>query len=74
MSSIIAALTAINKASKDRIKYFANFDTMTGVLNRRAGISKLEELFNKSKEYKAAEEVWNRVVEEFQKVNINTML
>ncbi|MCM1989257.1 sensor domain-containing diguanylate cyclase [Oceanirhabdus seepicola] len=52
ISSIIAALTAINKASKDKIKYFADFDIMTGVLNRRAGINKLEELFSKSKEYK----------------------
>lgn len=50
LSSIIAVLTVINKASKDRIKFFANFDIMTGVLNRRSGIQKLEELFNKSKE------------------------
>jgi diguanylate cyclase (GGDEF)-like protein len=52
VSIIIAVLTVINKASNDRIKFFAEIDTMTGALNRRAGINKLEEIFNKSKQYR----------------------
>lgn len=52
ISIIIAVLVAKNKASNDRIKFFAEIDTMTGALNRRAGINKLESIFNKSKQYR----------------------
>ncbi len=52
ISIIIAVLVAKSKASKDRIKFFAEMDTMTGTLNRRAGINKLENIFNKSKQYR----------------------
>jgi diguanylate cyclase (GGDEF)-like protein len=52
ISIIIAVLAVVNKASNDRIKFFAEIDTMTGALNRRAGINKLEEIFNKSKQYR----------------------
>jgi diguanylate cyclase (GGDEF)-like protein len=52
ISIIIAILAVINKASNDRIKFFAEIDTMTGALNRRAGINKLEDIFNKSKQYR----------------------
>lgn len=52
ISIIIAVLAVINKASNDRIKFFAEIDTMTGALNRRAGINKLEDIFNKSKQYR----------------------
>lgn len=50
ISIIIAILAAKNKASNDKIKFFAEIDTMTGALNRRAGINKLESIFNKSKQ------------------------
>ena len=51
ISITVAVVVAMNKASNDRIKFFAEMDTMTGVLNRRAGITKLEGIFNKSKQY-----------------------
>ncbi len=52
ISIIIAILAATSKASNDRIKFFAEIDTMTGALNRRAGIDKLEDIFNRSKQYR----------------------
>ncbi|HPD88467.1 MAG TPA: sensor domain-containing diguanylate cyclase [Oscillospiraceae bacterium] len=45
---IIAALVAINKNGREQIKYFSEYDTMTGVYNRRAGFEKLSQLYKKS--------------------------
>ena len=45
ISIIIAVLVAINKNEKDEIKYFSEYDVMTGVYNRRAGFEKLSRLY-----------------------------
>lgn len=45
LSIIISALIAINKNEKDQIKYFSEYDVMTGVYNRRAGFEKLSQLY-----------------------------
>lgn len=37
-------LLTINKISKERIKYFSEYDTMTGVYNRRAGFELLDKI------------------------------
>ncbi|PKM86160.1 MAG: hypothetical protein CVU87_13025 [Firmicutes bacterium HGW-Firmicutes-12] len=41
ISLAFAILMTINKMSKERIKYFSEYDSMTGVLNRRAGLEML---------------------------------
>ena len=41
----LAFLMGINKISQERIKYFSEFDTMTGVFNRRAGFELLNEKY-----------------------------
>ncbi|WKY47645.1 diguanylate cyclase [Eubacteriaceae bacterium ES3] len=46
-SFIIALLMVVNKNEKERIKFFSEYDTMTGVLNRRAGFEKLNGLLDK---------------------------
>ena len=43
----IAALIAINKSEKERIKYFSEYDEMTGVYNRRAGFERLSQIYKK---------------------------
>jgi len=45
ISIIISVLMAINKNEKDEIKYFSEYDVMTGVYNRRAGFEKLSQLY-----------------------------
>lgn len=45
ISIIISVLVAINKNEKDEIKYFSEYDVMTGVYNRRAGFEKLSRLY-----------------------------
>lgn len=45
ISIIISVLVAINKNEKDEIKYFSEYDVMTGVYNRRAGFEKLSQLY-----------------------------
>lgn len=44
ISILFAVLMTLNKMAKNRIKYFSEYDTMTGVYNRRAGY----ELLSKS--------------------------
>ena len=44
----LAALIAVGRAQKKEIKYFSEFDAMTGVYNRRAGYGKLNELKKQS--------------------------
>ena len=43
----IAALVVINKNEKERIKYFSEYDVMTGVYNRRVGFEVLSQLYRK---------------------------
>lgn len=45
ISIILAVLITINKMESDKIKYFSEYDTMTGTYNRRAGFEKLEQLY-----------------------------
>lgn len=45
LSTIIATLVSLNKIEKERIKHFSEYDTMTGVYNRRAGFEKLTQLY-----------------------------
>ncbi len=45
ISFIIGILITINKLEKDKIKYFSEFDTMTGIYNRRAGFEKLNKIY-----------------------------
>ena len=35
----------LNKIQKDRVKYFSEYDTMTGIYNRRAGYEKLTKIY-----------------------------
>lgn len=44
----IAALIVTNKSKIEEIKYFSEYDVMTGVYNRRAGFHKLAQLYKKS--------------------------
>ncbi len=48
ISIIISSLLAINKNEKERIKYFSEYDVMTGVYNRRAGFERLSRIYEKS--------------------------
>ena len=41
---IMAVLISNNKNAKERMKYFSEYDVMTGVYNRRAGIKKLSQI------------------------------
>ena len=45
VSFLLAAFYAFNKLEKDRIRYFSEYDVMTGVYNRRAGFAKLDQLY-----------------------------
>ena len=49
-SMIIGALMTVNKGKTEQIKYFSEYDAMTGVYNRRAGFEKLTQLYKKSTE------------------------
>lgn len=41
----VAVLMLVNKIEKDRVKYFSEYDTMTGVYNRRAGFERLYKIY-----------------------------
>jgi len=45
ISVLVSILMAVNKRSKDDIRYFSEYDTMTGMLNRRAGLTLLSKLY-----------------------------
>lgn len=45
VSGIVGFLVYVNRKTYSRIKYYSEFDPLTKTLNRRAGISKLNELF-----------------------------
>ena len=49
LSSItIATLIVVNINKREQIKYFSEYDAMTGVYNRRAGFERLSRLYKKS--------------------------
>lgn len=41
----LAMLMTVNKQKNDEIKYFSEYDIMTGIYNRRAGFEKLTQLY-----------------------------
>lgn len=45
VSFLLAAFFSFNKLEKDRIRYFSEYDVMTGVYNRRAGFAKLDQMY-----------------------------
>lgn len=46
-SFIVGLLLVVNENEKKRIKYFSEYDAMTGVFNRRAGFEKLNGILEK---------------------------
>ncbi|MGE4509241.1 MAG: diguanylate cyclase [Eubacteriaceae bacterium] len=46
-SFIVGLLLAVNENEKKRIKYFSEYDAMTGVFNRRAGFEKIKGILDK---------------------------
>ena len=52
ISMIMAGLVALKTEEQERNEYFAKYDTMTGVYNRRAGFEKLRTLFKESEDKK----------------------
>lgn len=48
ISVIISVLMIMNKNEKAKIKFFSEYDSMTGVYNRRAGFEKLSQLYKSS--------------------------
>ena len=66
--------------SKEKIKYFSEYDAMTGVLNRRAGFELLNKIYRDFMKDKGkvsicfsdivqAESIWNRIHDDFRKIN-----
>lgn len=45
VSFFFAILMNMNRIQKDKTKYFSEYDTMTGVYNRRAGLEKLSKIY-----------------------------
>jgi len=45
VSGLVGLLVYVNRKTYSRIKYYSEFDPLTKVLNRRAGITRLNELF-----------------------------
>ncbi|WFD10938.1 diguanylate cyclase domain-containing protein [Tepidibacter hydrothermalis] len=45
ISILFSVLMTMNKISKEKIKYFSEYDEMTGVLNRRAGLQNLNKQY-----------------------------
>ena len=45
VSFLLASFVFFNKLERDRIRYFSEYDVMTGVYNRRAGFAKLDQLY-----------------------------
>ena len=41
---VMAAYVAVNKGQKKEIKYFSEYDTLTGIYNRRSAYEKMQEL------------------------------
>ena len=60
---LLSVLIAVNKKSKDRIRYFSEHDIMTNALNRRAGMTLL------SKAYRYAKKTDSRLSVCFMDVN-----
>ena len=49
ISVVVALLFVINKISNEEVKYFSEYDTMTDVFNRRAGVKRLTQMYMNAK-------------------------
>jgi diguanylate cyclase (GGDEF)-like protein len=49
----LGALLTINKVKNDEIKYFSEYDAMTGIFNRRTGFEKLAQLYKSTEKNKS---------------------
>ena len=49
ISLVIAALLVINKDENDKIRFYSEFDSMTGVYNRRAGLERLQQIHRRER-------------------------
>lgn len=45
LAVFLGVLLTVNKAKNDEIKYFSEYDAMTGIYNRRTGFEKLKQLY-----------------------------
>lgn len=57
------------KADKEQLEKLANFDSLTKLYNRQAGLSKLRELINRAKRYKEDFSLIMLDLDHFKKVN-----
>lgn len=71
LASVIALLMSINKLSKERIKYFSEYDSMTGALNRRAGFEILNKIYQDSAKDKGAVSICFCDINGLKEVNDN---
>lgn len=53
LALFLGALLTINKVKNDEIKYFSEYDAMTGIFNRRTGFEKLTQLYKSTEKNKS---------------------
>lgn len=53
LALFLGALLTINKVKNDEIKYFSEYDAMTGIFNRRTGFEKLAQLYKSTEKNKS---------------------
>lgn len=53
LALFLGALLTINKVKNDEIKYFSEYDAMTGIYNRRTGFEKLAQLYKSTEKNKS---------------------
>ncbi|MDD3306598.1 MAG: sensor domain-containing diguanylate cyclase [Acetobacterium sp.] len=53
LALFLGALLTINKMKNDEIKYFSEYDGMTGIFNRRTGFEKLAQLYKSTEKNKS---------------------
>nr|MBP8031952.1 GGDEF domain-containing protein [Acetobacterium sp.] len=53
LAVFLGALLTINKLKNDEIKYFSEYDAMTGIYNRRTGFEKLAQLYKSTAKNKS---------------------
>lgn len=53
LALFLGALLTINKMKNDEIKYFSEYDAMTGIFNRRTGFEKLAQLYKSTEKNKS---------------------
>lgn len=53
LALFLGAMMTINKVKNDEIKYFSEYDAMTGIFNRRTGFEKLAQLYKNTEKNKS---------------------